>query len=71
MALNAAGRSVWLGTASCSLGCLSSRMEASQPWTKQSWKWRRMSAAARPTFCFTADRRKSLRTDSALGQLFL
>nr|CAB3479512.1 unnamed protein product [Digitaria exilis] len=70
MALNAAGRSVRLGPASCSLFSVaveSRRMEASQPCTKQSWKWRRMRAAARPTFCFTADARKSLTIDSALG----
>nr|CAB3475528.1 unnamed protein product [Digitaria exilis] len=74
MALNAAGRSVRLGPASCSLfsvGVESRRMEASQPCTKQSWKWSRISAAARPTFCFTADARKSLTIDSALGHVFL
>uniref|UniRef100_A0A0A9F461 TIDP3705 n=1 Tax=Arundo donax TaxID=35708 RepID=A0A0A9F461_ARUDO len=74
MALNAAGRSVRLGGACCSLcsvGVESSRMEPSQPWTKQSWKWRRMSAAARPTFCWMADLRKSLTMDSAWGQLLL
>jgi hypothetical protein len=73
-ALNAAGRSVRLGGDSCSLGWVaveSRRTEASQPCTKQSWKWSRISAAASPTFCRTADVRNSRTMDSAFGQLFL
>ena len=70
MALNAVGRSVRLGGACCSPGPVaepSRSTEASQPWTKQSWKWRRRRPAARPTSLRTASCMKLRTMDFALG----
>lgn len=74
MALKAVGRSVTLGGAIFSLSVppvLSRSTEPSQPCTKQSWKWMRRSAAARPTSLRMASLRKLKTMDSACGQVAL